>query len=108
MYVTAYNPFSGESRPQSRLITFLTVEGKTVNALVGVDQPGDFIVPQKAWYSDMPRKPHFDDELVDVYTNLEQVGKTKNKKPKIRTRTWFILLLIELTALYFYLKFVSL
>lgn len=108
MYVTAYNPFSGESRPKSRLITFQLEEGKTVNALVGVDQPGDFIVPQEAWYSDMPRKPHFDTEFVAVYTNLEKVGSTKKTKTKIGIRTWIILILIELTVLYFQIKLVGL
>lgn len=107
MYVKPYNiPPWGESRPKSRLITFQLEEGKKINALVGVDQPGDFIVPQEAWFNDRPRKQHFDTEFVAVYTNLEQVGKTKKLKPGLKILIVFIL--VEIVFLYFELRLLNL
>jgi hypothetical protein len=105
MYVKAYNPFSGESRPQSRLITFQLEEGETINALVGVDQPRDFIVPQKVCFFTKAEKPR-EEELVAEYIDHRKV--VTNKKQKIGVKIWIVFILVEIVALYLELKLLGL
>jgi len=104
MYVKPYNPFSGESRQQSRLITFQTVEGKTIIAKAGNDQPQDFIVLQPACLFIMTGKPR-DEELVAEYRDNRNVIK----KPKpTRMKIWIVFVLVEIIVLYLQLRLLNL